>query len=83
MFDNFVFQCNSLFFNLLPDDKIFTLFQPKTFADNISNIIQNNELVFHRIENLAEKGENATSFEINENNEYKIIPSESYACSTE
>ena len=45
--------------NPLPDDKILGLPKLKAFADNKSNVTQNNEVVLHRIENIVGKEENA------------------------
>ena len=46
-------------FNLLPDNKILDLPKLKAFADDKLNVTQNFKVVFHRIENIAGKEENA------------------------
>ena len=43
----------------LPDNKILSLPKLKAFADNIVNVTENIKVVFHRIENIAGKEENA------------------------
>ena len=45
--------------NPSPDDKILGLSKLKAFADDKLNIIQNIEVVFHSIENIVGKEENA------------------------
>ena len=45
--------------NPLPDDKILGLPKLKAFADEKSNVTQNIKVVFHRIENIVGKEENA------------------------
>ena len=45
--------------NLLLDDKILGLPKFKAFADDKSNVTQNIRVVFHRIENIVGKEENA------------------------
>ena len=45
--------------NPLPDDKILGLPKFKALADDKSNVTQNIKVVFHRIENIMGKGENA------------------------
>ena len=45
--------------NPLPDDKILHFSKMKAFADSKLNIVQNIQLVLHRIENIVGKGENA------------------------
>ena len=44
---------------LLSDDKILGLPKLKAFADDKSNVTQNIKVVFHRIENIVGKEENA------------------------
>ena len=46
-------------FNSLTDDKILGLPKLKSFADNKSNVTQNIKVVFHKIENIVGKEENA------------------------
>ena len=46
-------------FNPLPDEKILGLPKLKAFADDKLNVTQNIKVVFHRIENIVEKEENA------------------------
>ena len=46
-------------FNLLPDDKILGLPKLKAFAEDKLNVTQNIGVVFHRIENIVGKEENA------------------------
>ena len=46
-------------FNPLPEDKILGLPKLKAFADDKSNVTQNIKVVFHRIENIVGKEENA------------------------
>ena len=53
---NFVYLA---MFNPLPDDKILGLPKLKAFADDKSNVTQNFKVVFHGIENIVEKEENA------------------------
>ena len=48
-----------LFGKGLTDDKILGLPKFKTFADDISNVTQNIKVVFHTIENIVGKKENA------------------------
>ena len=43
----------------LPDDKILGLPKLKAFADNKLNITQNVKVIFHSIENIVGKEENA------------------------
>ena len=45
--------------NPLPDDTISGLPKLKAFANDKSNVTQNIKVVFHRIENIAGKEENA------------------------
>ena len=45
--------------NPLPDDNILGLPKMKAFADDKLNVIENIKVVFHRIENIAGKEENA------------------------
>ena len=45
--------------NPLPDDKILALPKLKAFADDKFDVIQNIKVVFHRIENIMGKEENA------------------------
>ena len=45
--------------NPLPDDKISGLPKLKAFADDKLNVTQNVKVVFHRIENIVGKEENA------------------------
>ena len=45
--------------NPLPDDKILCLTKLKAFADDKLNVTQNVKVVFHRIENIEGKKENA------------------------
>ena len=45
--------------NPLPDDKILDLTKLKAFADDKLNVTQNIKGVFHRIENIVGKEENA------------------------
>ena len=47
-------------FNPLPDDKILGLPKLKAFAEDKLNITQNIKDVFHRIENVVGKEENAS-----------------------
>ena len=49
-----------LFFNPLQDDKITDWSKLKAFADDKLNVTQNNKVVFHRIENIVGKEENAS-----------------------
>ena len=46
-------------FNPIPDDKILGFPKLKAFADDKLNVTKNVEVVFHRIENIVEKEENA------------------------
>ena len=46
-------------FNPSPDDKILGLPNLKAFADDKSNVTQNIKVVFHRLENIVGKEENA------------------------
>ena len=46
-------------FNPLTDDKILDLPKLKAFADDKLNVTQNVKVVFHRIENIVGKEENA------------------------
>ena len=46
-------------FILLPVDKMMDLLKLKAFADDKLHVIQYNKVVFHRIENIVEKEENA------------------------
>ena len=46
-------------FNPLPDDKKLALSKLKAVADAELNVIQNNKNVFHKIENIVGRGENA------------------------
>ena len=46
-------------FNPVPDNKIFGLPKLKAFADDKLNVTQNVEVVFHWIENIVAKEENA------------------------
>ena len=50
---------NCYLVNPLTDDKILGLPKLKAFADDKSNVTQNIKVVFHRIENIVEKEENA------------------------
>ena len=43
----------------LPDDNIFGLPKLKAFADDKSNVTQNIKVVFHRLESIVGKEENA------------------------
>ena len=45
--------------NLLQDNKISDWSKLQAFADNKLNVTQNIKVVFHRIENIVEKEENA------------------------
>ena len=45
--------------NPLPDDKFLGLPKLKAFADDKLNVTQNVKVVFHRIENVVGKEENA------------------------
>ena len=47
------------FFNPLPDYKIVGLPKLKAFADDKLNVTENIKVVFHRMENIAGKEENA------------------------
>ena len=51
------FFCKS--FNPLPDNKILDWSKLKAFADDKLNVTQNIKVVFHRIENIVGKEENA------------------------
>ena len=53
------FEPYNLIRDFNPDDKILGLPKLKTFADDKSNVTQNFEVVFHRIENIVVKEENA------------------------
>ena len=46
-------------FNPLPDNKFLGLSKLKAFADNKLNVTQNVKVVFHRLENIVGKEENA------------------------
>ena len=46
-------------FNSLPDYKILGLSKLKAIADDNLNVTQNIQVVFHRIENIVRKEENA------------------------
>ena len=46
-------------FNPLPDDKISDWSKLKAFADDKLNATQNIKVLYHRIENIAGKEENA------------------------
>ena len=46
-------------FNPLPDNKILGLSKLKALADDKLNVTRNVKVVFHRIENIEEKEENA------------------------
>ena len=48
-----------LHFNLLPDVKISDWSKLKAFADNKLSVTQNVKVVFHRIEDVVDKEENA------------------------
>ena len=56
---NRVFTSTGLWFNPLPDDKNLGLPKLKAFADDKSNVTQNIKVVFHRIEKIVGKEENA------------------------
>ena len=45
--------------NCLPDNKILGLPKLKAFADDKLNVTQNVKVVFHRVENIVGKEENA------------------------
>ena len=45
--------------NCLPNDKILDITEVKTFADDKINVAQMMISVFHRVENIVRKGENA------------------------
>ena len=45
--------------NPLPDDTILSLPKLKAFADDKLNVTQNGKVVFHRIENIVGKEEDA------------------------
>ena len=47
------------YLNLLPDNKILDWSKLKAFADDQSNVTQNIKVVFHGIENIVGKEENA------------------------
>ena len=49
----------SFMLNPLPDDKILGLPKLKASADDKYNVTQNVKVVFHKIENIVEKEENA------------------------
>ena len=62
VFFSFFFLCVHIlyaFFNTLPDDKISDWSKLKAFADNKLNVTQNTKVVFHRLENIVGKEENA------------------------
>ena len=48
-----------MIFISLPDDKILGLPKLKAFAEDNSNVTQNIRVVFHKIENIVGKAENA------------------------
>ena len=48
-----------LIFSPLPDDKILGLPKLKTFEDDKLNVTEDTEVVFHRIENIVGKEQNA------------------------
>ena len=50
---------NAALVNALPDDKILGSPKLKALADDKSNITQNIKVMFHRIENIVGKEENA------------------------
>ena len=56
MADRITALFNSTFYQ---NDKIFASFELRAFADHKSNFTQNIKFVFHRVENIVEKGENA------------------------
>ena len=45
--------------NFIPNDKMIDLSKFKAFADDNLNVANKGKFVFDRIENVAEKGENA------------------------
>ena len=49
----------SIAINPLPDNKILGLPRLKAFADDKLNVTKNIKVVFHRIENIVRKEENA------------------------
>ena len=51
--------CIFFSFNPLPDDKILALSKLKAFVDDQLNVTQNIESIFHKLENIVGKGENA------------------------
>ena len=51
--------CIFFSFNPLPDDKIVALSKLKAFTDDKLNVTQNIEFIFHKLENIVGKGENA------------------------
>ena len=57
-----IFDSNlcSLNTNSLPDNKINALFKLKVFANNKLNGNQNVTFVFHKVENMMRKGEDAS-----------------------
>ena len=54
-----LFLCSEPALNPLPDNKILGLPKLKAFADDQLNVTQNVKVVFHRIENIVGKEENA------------------------
>ena len=50
---------DTAFFNPFQDDEILGLSKLKAFADDNLNVTQNIKVVFHRIENIVGKEENA------------------------
>ena len=56
-FPHFPAMCSSL--NSSPDDAILGLPTLRAFADDKLNVTQNVEVIFHRIENILGKEENA------------------------
>ena len=48
-----------LIFSPLPDEKILGLPKLKTFEDDKLNVTEDTEVVFHRIENIVGKEQNA------------------------
>ena len=50
---------NKIEFNPLPDDKISYWSKLTAFADDKLNVTQNIKVVFHRVENILGKEENA------------------------
>ena len=45
--------------NSLPDGKILAFCKVKAFADDKSNVTQNVKSVYHKVEKIVERGENA------------------------